>query len=84
MHEQLCLPNDKKESQDNQSICGTNDLNSPQVACNIAQDIIDLAKTLETGNNSVIVSGLVPRGDFLNCKATEVNKVLKQLCQRRT
>ena len=63
--------------------CGTNDLSSPQAACNIAQDIIDLAKTLETGNNTVIVSGLVPRGDFLNGKATEVNKVLKQLCQSK-
>ena len=63
--------------------CGTNDLNSPQAACNIAQDIIDVAKTLETGNNTVIVSGLVPRGDFLNGKATEVNKVLKQLCQSK-
>ena len=63
--------------------CGTNDLKSPQGACNIAQDIIDLAEALETGNNSVMVSGLVPRGDFLNGKATEVNKVLKQLCQSK-
>ena len=63
--------------------CGTNDLSSPQAACNITQDIIDLAKTLETGNNAVIVPGLVPRGDFLNGKVTEVNKVLKQLCQSK-
>ena len=63
--------------------CGTNDLSSPQAACNIAQDILDLAKTLETGNNTVIVSGLVPRVDFLNGKAIEVNKVLKQFCQSK-
>ena len=42
--------------------CGKNDLNSPQAACNIAQDIIDLAMTFATGNSSVIVSGLVPWG----------------------
>lgn len=63
--------------------CGANDLNSPQAASNIAQDIVDLAKTLKTGKNSVIVSGLVPWGDFLNGKATEVNKILKQLCQSK-
>ena len=63
--------------------CGTNDLKSSRAACNIAKDIIDLAETLETGNNSVIVSGLVPRDDLLNGKATEVNKVLKRLCQSK-
>ena len=63
--------------------CGTNDLNIPQAASNIAQEKVDLAETLKTGNNSAIVSGLVPRGDFLNGKATEVNRMLKQLCQSK-
>ena len=64
--------------------CGTSELNSSRAACNITKDIIDLAETLEkdnnsviVSNNSVIVSGLMPRGDLLNDKATKVNKVLK-------
>eukprot|EP00795_Rhopilema_esculentum_P009687 gene9687-biopygen2077 len=51
--------------------CGTNDLRRSQPACNIARDIFELARTLETRSNSVLISGLVPRGDSLNGKATE-------------
>ena len=60
--------------------CGTNDLRSSKPAEIIAKEIRDLAHDLKTQENEVMVSGLVPRGDRLNAKANEVNKVLTSLC----
>ena len=79
MHSYVC-PTIKKNLKTIILHCGTNDLRRSQNACNIARDIFELAGTLETGSNSVMISGLVPRGDSLNGKATEVNKLLKQIC----
>ena len=51
----------------------TNDLRSEKTASQIARSITELAMLLKDNDNSVIVSGIVPRNDNLNNKATEVN-----------
>ena len=61
--------------------CGTNDLKTkkPDEVC---QNIIDLAKNISCSseNASVIVSGIVPRGDDLNENAIKVNCLLEKHC----
>ena len=43
----------------------------------IAEEIVDLANSVETNNNNISISGLVPRVDNLTNKAEEVNESLK-------
>ena len=52
---------------------GTNDLRAEKTSSQIAKSIIGLTTSLKNNGNSVIVSGIVPRFDNLNNKATEVN-----------
>ena len=59
---------------------GTNDLRSEKSPEDIAEDIINLTRDIKTDENEVVVSGIVPRGDSLNEKATKVNFVLKSRC----
>ena len=44
---------------------------------------MDLTTSLKNNGNSVIVSGIVPRFDNLNNKATEVNSHLVLMCAER-
>ena len=60
--------------------CGTNDLRSKATPKDIAEEIVDLGKSLKTNVNKVMISGLVPTGDLLHNKDMEVNIFLKQLC----
>ena len=62
---------------------GTNDLRSEKTASQIARSITELAMSLKDNDNSVIVSGIVPRNDNLNNKATEVNNRLLLMCKER-
>ena len=62
---------------------GTNDLGSKKTASQIARSISELAMSLKDNDNSVIVSGIVPRNDNLNNKATEVNNRLLLMCKER-
>ena len=62
---------------------GTNDLRSDKTASQIARYITELAMSLKDNDNSVIVSGIVPRNDNLNNKATEVNSRLLLMCKKR-
>ena len=62
---------------------GTNDLRSEKTSSNIAKSIIDLAMSLKSSGSSVIVSGIVPRFDNLNNKASEVNNRLALMCKDR-
>ena len=55
---------------------GTNDLRTENSASQVAKATIDLATSLNNGDNTVTVSGIVPRLDDLNNKATEVNRGL--------
>ena len=49
---------------------------SEKTVSQIARSIAELAMTVKDNDNSVIVSGIVPRNDNLNNKATEVNNRL--------
>ena len=62
---------------------GTNYLRTEKTSSQIAKSIIDLTTSLKNNGNSVIVSGIVPRFDNLNNKATEVNKHLVLRCVER-
>ena len=45
--------------------------------------MIDLRISLKKNENMIVVSGIVPRLDELNNKATEVNNRLELMCQQR-
>ena len=62
---------------------GTNDLRTEKTTSQIAKSIMDLTTSLKNNGNSVIVSGIVPRFDNLNNKATEVNNRLVLMCAER-
>ena len=62
---------------------GTNDLRKEKTASQIARSITELAMSLNDSDNSVIVSGIVPRNGNLNNKATEVNNRLLLMCKER-
>ena len=62
---------------------GTNDLRTENTASQIAKATIDLATSLINDDNTVTVSGIVPRLDDLNNKATEVNRRLVLMCKER-
>ena len=61
---------------------GTNDLRESKSAEKIADEIIDLAITLKNETNEVTLSGICPRDDNLNDKATSVNENLAKRCHR--
>ena len=62
--------------------CGTNDLNKNQSPWTIAEDVIELAKAMESKDTEVLISGIVQRRDEFNGKALEVNKALERECER--
>ena len=62
---------------------GTNDLRTEKTASQIAKSVMDLTTSLKNHSKSVIVSGIVPRFDNLNNKATEVNNRLVLMCAER-
>ena len=45
--------------------------------------ILNLAMTWKTDTNSVFISGIVPRSDKLNEKASKVNSILRHECNVR-
>ena len=62
---------------------GTNDLRTENTASQIAKATIDLATSLKNDDNTVTVSGIVPRLDDLDNKANEVNRRLVLMCKER-
>ena len=62
---------------------GTNDPRTEKTASQIAKSIMNLTTSLKNNGNSVIVSGIAPRFDNLNKKATEVNNSLVLMCVER-
>ena len=70
----------KPAEEDNQSLyiihVGTNDVKENKFALDITDKITSLARSLKKDNNEVTVSGICPRGDNINDKASEVNKIL--------
>ena len=62
---------------------GTNDLRSDQNPQEIAEKIVRVAMKMKTDANNVVISGLCPRGDEYNDKATKVNEHLEDICNLR-
>ena len=60
---------------------GTNDLRSEQPADAIAESVVNLAKTIKTDENDVLISGLTPRKYKHGSKCLAVNVKLKKLCE---
>ena len=63
--------------------CGTNDLSSERTASQIARSIIELALTLKSEDNKILISLIVPRNDNLDNKANEVKSRLIYMCAER-
>ena len=60
----------------------TNELESDKTPKEIAKDIYDIAQSLKTNDNMVIISGLVPRGDqILNGKVVKMNDELIEIAR---
>ena len=57
---------------------GTNDLRSKKQPEQIADDILNLALSIKSDDNEIVISGIVPRNDGLNPKGIAVNNFLKQ------
>ena len=62
---------------------GTNDLTTEKKSSEIAKSIIDLAASLKSNRNEIVISLIVPRGDALSSKASEVNDRLRHMCVNR-
>ena len=62
---------------------GTNELNSELTPERIAKSVIDVGKNIQTNHKTVSISGIVPRNENFNNKATEVNKELSKMCRRK-
>ena len=61
---------------------GTNDLtlnNTPEEIT----EIVNIATSLKTENNTVVISNIVPRGDSKKEKAEAVNKLLVDICKQK-
>ena len=59
---------------------GTNDLSSVKEPKDIANDIMQFAKSVKTEENKVTVSNILPRKNKFNSKAKEVNTHLHDIC----
>ena len=61
----------------------TNDLKTIGTPQEITMGILNLTMTCKTDTNSVFISGIVPRSDKLNEKASKVNSILRHECNVR-
>lgn len=60
--------------------CGSNDLKSEKNADVISNEIIDLAMKIKSGENDVIISGIITRNDASNEKRLTINELLETKC----
>ena len=60
--------------------CGTNDLKTKKSEVEISEEIISLAKSVQSNGIDVLVSGLIARGDELEGKRQKTNFVLSDMC----
>ena len=61
----------------------TNDLKTIDTPEEITMAILNLAMTCKTDTNNVFISGIVPRSEKLNEKASKVNSILRHECNVR-
>ena len=62
---------------------GTNDLTLNDTPEEITEHIVNIATSLKTENNTVVISNIVPRGDSKKEKAEAVNKLLVDICEQK-
>ena len=62
---------------------GTNDVKTEKDHREIADNILGLAHQCKGDDNTVMISGIVPRDDNLNDDASKVNKILREACSKR-
>ena len=72
------IPSKKADSNVYVLHVGTNDIRSEDTPLEIVNKIIEMALSLSTKENDVMVSGLCKRGDDLNKKIKQVNSILKK------
>ena len=63
--------------------CGTNDLRRQEQPEEIAYEIANLASSIKSKKNEVVVSGIIPRKDRFRDKAKETNESLLAICASR-
>ena len=63
--------------------CDTNDLKTSTDPEQIVENIINLAKSMKTDTNNVIISKPTPQNDQLNRKSKNLNAVLSRECNKR-
>ena len=63
--------------------CGTNDLNFYRTSSQIARKIKDLALSLKSDKNKILISLPTSQSEKLNNKASEVNNGLINMCFHR-
>ena len=62
---------------------GTYDLTLDDIPEEIKEHIVNIATSLKTENNTVVISNIVPRSDSKKEKAEAVNKVLVNICEQK-
>ena len=62
---------------------GTNDLKTIDTPGEITTGILNLAMNCKTDTNNVFTSGIVPRSDKLNEKASKIKSILRHECNVR-
>ena len=62
---------------------GTNDLPSNKSSKEISEDIINLAESMKTENNKIILSSIVCHADSFREKVDEVNAHLEEICAEK-
>ena len=60
---------------------GTNDVSSEKTPPEIAQSIVDVAKSVTIDNLQITVSSIIPRNGQWKKKVNDVNKVFLNLCK---
>ena len=75
-------PTQKKSPAEIITHVGTNDLPSEKEPEEIANNIINLAKSVKTEENKIAVSSILPRKDKHNKKGKEVNAYLQEKCSQ--
>ena len=63
--------------------CGTNDLRRQEQSEEIAYEIANIASSIKSKKNEVVVSGIIPRKDRFKAKAKETNEILLAICASR-
>ena len=61
--------------------CGTNNLKMDESPEAIAEKTIELAKSVKSTTNEVVISSIIPRRDKLADKGSKVNGIVENFCK---